>query len=361
MQIKSKDIELSIIVPVYNVEEYLRKCVDSILAQTLQSFELILVDDGSTDNSGKVCDEYKEKDSRVTVIHKSNGGLISAKIAGLKIAVGKYIGFVDGDDWIDDNMYEVMCQAAISNHADIVIVDNDMWVGNRIIKINQGINGGMYNKQKLIADIYPNLAFMGHIYCLGVSPSLCTKIIKRELLLKYQPLVDRQIKGGEDAACSFPCILQADSLYYVKNFYPYHYRVHKKSMTHSKKRLEIEERLSLIKHMSEIAGRFEYEGIKRQVILYSIMVIEELILNAIECEGYIANRYLNEVIQKIRNCCLWGDIASAVQCNNEYMPRQTLTTLRYVMLHKKCDRLYLDFCVFKLRCKQEIKKILYNE
>lgn len=100
--------EISIIVPVYKVEKYLKKCVDSILNQTFKDFELILVDDGSPDNCGKICDEYAHKDSRVKVIHKENGGLSSARNAGLDIAQGEYIGFVDSDDWIEPDMYEIL-------------------------------------------------------------------------------------------------------------------------------------------------------------------------------------------------------------------------------------------------------------
>lgn len=100
--------EISIIVPVYNVEQYLENCIESILNQTFKDFELILVDDGSTDNSGKICDIYEKKDSRIKVIHKNNGGLSSARNTGLDIACGKYIGFVDSDDSIHPKMYEVL-------------------------------------------------------------------------------------------------------------------------------------------------------------------------------------------------------------------------------------------------------------
>ena len=91
---------ISIIVPVYNVEDYIRPCLDSILAQTYTNFEAILVDDGSKDGSGSVCDEYAEKDSRFIVVHKENGGVSSARNKGLEIAKGEYIAFVDSDDWI---------------------------------------------------------------------------------------------------------------------------------------------------------------------------------------------------------------------------------------------------------------------
>lgn len=98
--------KISVIVPIYNVERYLRKCVYSILRQSYKNLEIILVDDGSTDNSGVICDEFAKLDGRIVVIHKVNGGLSSARNDGLEIATGKYIGFVDSDDWIEPNMYK---------------------------------------------------------------------------------------------------------------------------------------------------------------------------------------------------------------------------------------------------------------
>lgn len=111
--------EISIIVPVYNVEKYLENCIESILNQTFKDFELILVDDGSTDNSGKICDIYEKKDTRIKVIHKNNGGLSSARNAGLDIACGKYIGFVDSDDSIHPKMYEVLYNLIKNHKSDI--------------------------------------------------------------------------------------------------------------------------------------------------------------------------------------------------------------------------------------------------
>ncbi len=99
---------VSVIVAVYNIEEYLPRCVDSILAQTYRNLEIILVDDGSKDQSGNICDSYAEKDRRIKVIHKKNGGLSDARNAGMNAATGEYIGFVDGDDWIEPDMYRAM-------------------------------------------------------------------------------------------------------------------------------------------------------------------------------------------------------------------------------------------------------------
>jgi len=118
---KFKKPDISIIVPVFNVEKYLKKCLDSIINQAFQNFELILVDDGSTDNSGKICDEYKIKDKRVKVIHQENKGLSAARNAGIENATGNYIGFVDGDDYISYNMYEFLHNCLIENNADIAV------------------------------------------------------------------------------------------------------------------------------------------------------------------------------------------------------------------------------------------------
>ncbi len=117
--------KLSIIVPVYNVEKYLPKCIESIMAQTYRKFELILVDDGSPDKSGSICDEYATKDSRIIVIHKANGGVSAARNSGLQIASGEYIGFVDPDDYIARNMYENMIKELEEHSVDMVICGYD--------------------------------------------------------------------------------------------------------------------------------------------------------------------------------------------------------------------------------------------
>jgi len=112
---------ISVIIPVYNVEEYLEKCINSVIAQTYRNIEIIMVDDGSTDKSGTMCALLAEKDSRIVVIHKANGGLSSARNAGLNIAKGDYIGFVDSDDWIEPDMYECLISNMLKENADISI------------------------------------------------------------------------------------------------------------------------------------------------------------------------------------------------------------------------------------------------
>ena len=112
---------VSVIVPVYNVESYVAKCIESIVNQTFKDLDIILIDDGSTDSSGSICDRYAEKDKRIKVIHKVNGGVSSARNAGLDIAVGEYIVFVDGDDYINSQMIETLYSVIVENNSDLVM------------------------------------------------------------------------------------------------------------------------------------------------------------------------------------------------------------------------------------------------
>ena len=127
--------KVSVIVPVYNVEKYLKQCLDSIVDQTLEDLEIVLVDDGSVDSSGTICDEYAKKDSRIEVIHKANGGLSDARNVGISKAKGRYIGFVDSDDYIKEDMYEILLNLIKKYDADVSICNlYDVIDGNECIR-----------------------------------------------------------------------------------------------------------------------------------------------------------------------------------------------------------------------------------
>ncbi|WBW98616.1 glycosyltransferase family 2 protein [Oceanirhabdus sp. W0125-5] len=146
--------EISIVVPVYNVERYLRKCISSILEQSFKDFELILVDDGSTDNSGRICDEYKEKDSRIKVIHQENSGLSAARNIGIQTSEGKYITFIDSDDFIHPNMLEVLYNNLHTNKADISICDyNIVYEDKEVTKEFSNNNTKVYSNIEAVKKI----------------------------------------------------------------------------------------------------------------------------------------------------------------------------------------------------------------
>lgn len=141
---------ITIVVPVYNVERYLYKCVNSIINQTYKNMEIILVDDGSTDKSSLICDELAKQDSRIVVLHKQNGGLSSARNAGIEFAKGKYIGFIDSDDYIDERMFELLHNALIDNNADLSVC-NYSWVNEDGVAFNStNLSSCVYDAKEVL-------------------------------------------------------------------------------------------------------------------------------------------------------------------------------------------------------------------
>ena len=131
-------VAISIIVPVYNVEKLLSKCVDSILNQNFKDFELLLIDDGSKDKSGLICEEYAKKDSRISVYHKTNGGLSSARNYGIEHALGEFITFIDSDDYVDKSMLEILYNNMIENDVDLSITGvRDIYDGKTSIDVDR--------------------------------------------------------------------------------------------------------------------------------------------------------------------------------------------------------------------------------
>lgn len=135
--------KISVIIPVYRVEKYIRRCLDSVIGQSYRNLEIIVVDDGSPDNCGVICDEYAAHDERIRVIHKQNGGVSSARNAGLAIAEGEWIGWIDSDDWVEPDMYEYLLNNALESGADICVC------GRREIYSNRNVRRGWEQKQVL--------------------------------------------------------------------------------------------------------------------------------------------------------------------------------------------------------------------
>lgn len=169
---------ISIIVPVYNVEQYLDDCLVSILNQTYKNLEIILIDDGSTDNSGKICDEYAKKDSRIIVFHKENGGVSSARNAGLRIAKGIYIGFVDPDDWIAEDMYEVLYLNAKKYDTDVSVCKSKIVINRNLKKLGHQINN------TILLNLKESMYYMLS-YKEGYSCGPCNKIYKKDIIKKF--------------------------------------------------------------------------------------------------------------------------------------------------------------------------------
>lgn len=227
-------MDLSIVVPVYNVEKYLDKCVKSILKQSKKDMEIILVDDGSTDSSGKMCDDFSKMDERIRTIHKSNGGLTSAWKAGVEFARGKYIGFVDSDDWIDEDMFEKLYEAAQKNKADMVICGLVYEFENpNIPKRNESslLNEGIYDRKKIMEEIYPKLLNDGSFFGRTIQPARVTKLYSRDIIIKNMHLCSETVSIGEDLQLTFAVLCDASCVVMLQNYFPYHYWINNNSMT----------------------------------------------------------------------------------------------------------------------------------
>lgn len=210
---------ISIIVPIYNIECYLGTCIESIIKQTYTNLEIILVDDGSPDRCSEICDLYAKKDSRIRVIHKSNGGLVSARKAGLAAATGIYVGYVDGDDWIGPGFIEVL-YCAIQN-ADMSVAGQSRDLFNTNSYIINNMPAGRYEGEDLTV-LQQNMLSCGDFFKLGITTYVWNKLFKREKLIKHQNAVDNQITIGEDAAVVYPYIMECTAIQIINNC-EYHY------------------------------------------------------------------------------------------------------------------------------------------
>ena len=225
----------SVIVPIYKVEPFLEKCVDSILNQTFSDFELILVDDGSPDRCPEICDEYARKDSRVRVIHKKNGGLVNARNTGIGAAEGRYICYVDGDDWIDTTLLETVYQDAIVNHdPDMVIYGAVKKFSDRDEMLVDDLPEGLYVKEQLIQQVYPYMMYDSRKpFCKGlIFPVAWNKIYKRELLEKHY-CENEKIRMGEDNAFVYECVWHSERIYISNKVLYFYNQLNAGSMVNS--------------------------------------------------------------------------------------------------------------------------------
>lgn len=259
---------LSVIVPVYNTEKYLKECVDSILAQTYKDYELILVDDGSTDASPGICDEYAEKYEHVTVIHKKNCGLLHTRKAGLAAAKGEYISYIDSDDFIAPDMYEYMMSRAVEYDVDVAICNLATYKDGETEPKTEYNKQGFYDKKRLEEEIYPYMLFCNAPSRSGLVPSLCNKIIRKKVLDNVLMHADDSISYGEDALCSYPCVLDSDSMYLAEDKFFYFYRQVPTSLTNSYDKMLLDKFNLLINLLDEAFAKRGFDG-KRQLDCYA--------------------------------------------------------------------------------------------
>lgn len=236
---KENDLLLSVIVPVYNVEQYIGRCLDSICNQTYGNLEIICVNDGSTDHSLEIIQEYAKSDSRIQIVMKENGGLVSARKAGVQKASGEYATYVDSDDWIEQNMYADMMRLCSETKADIITSGCIRDYGTHIVLEKENIRPGIYEGENLRKEIWMRMIDTETFFRSNISIHLYNKIYRKDLLKHYQCKVDDYVNVGDDAACVYPCVLNARKIAITEKCY-YHYCMRANSTMGTKKADELD-------------------------------------------------------------------------------------------------------------------------
>lgn len=259
--------KISVIVPIFRVEDYLYRCVDSIINQTYTNLEIILVDDGSPDNCPTICDEYTAKDSRIRVVHKKNGGLSDARNTGLEIATGEYISFIDSDDWIDINMYELMLNNIKKYDADIVTSNINYIYENQVNK--------KYNENKIV--VFETEAAMKELIQDGLVQAVVWNKLYRKKLL--EGILFEKGKCNEDEFFTYKILARSKKIVYSP-LPLYNYRQRNTSIMgeYSLKRLDSVE--ALFERMNFIKENFyNLYSLEKKIFCNTCIFHYKMILN----------------------------------------------------------------------------------
>lgn len=228
---KNGNPKVSVIVPVYNITSYIQECVTSIQKQTYRNIEIILIDDGSTDGSGELCEKLAKKDGRIQVIRQENKGVVSARNRGIKASSGIYISFIDGDDWIEPDMIEVLLNQI--GEADLITtkVCRELTSGKWIEECDK-FPEGLYSGEKL-SIILDKMIYDFENECVQpLIPGMCNKLYASDLVKKVYRTLDTNITYEEDAVFTYKCLLQCSSIVVSHQSF-YHYQYRKGSAIHS--------------------------------------------------------------------------------------------------------------------------------
>lgn len=262
-------VQISVIVPIYKIEAYLPKCIDSLLNQSFRDFELILVNDGSPDGCPKICDDYAMTDSRIKVVHKENGGLLSARKEGLKNANGKYIAYVDGDDWVDNYYLDILFKLAEANNSDLVVTGHFREFDGKIETFNPKLTGN-FNEDEILGSILPKSIYNGRFCEHEISTYVWNKLFKKELLEKVLYDVPNEIIMGEDAAITYTYLSLTKKLT-ISKIPLYYYRQRHDSIVKSIENPEIEYyRLGLLMSFlkEKLKGVLDEGNLNTQIMFY---------------------------------------------------------------------------------------------
>lgn len=313
--------KISVIVPIYKAEKYLNRCIDSLLAQTFSDFELLLIDDGSPDKSGDICDVYAEKDSRVRVFHKKNGGVSSARQCGLDNAIGEYVIHADPDDWVEKDMLASMYSKATYDNSDIVICDfyMDMARSTKYIHVNISSNNHKILLQEILSD--------------KLHAALWNKLIRRELYHRYNISFPIEMNLWEDKfVCTSLFMNDVKVAYLPIAYYHYDNCSNSNSIVRNVSKNSIDSQIYYITHFEGLLNDIKYESLFRDM---KLMVKDR----AFVCGDLSYNDFINifpdvnsnfKKSFKLFSCRFYANLALLI--HNMEFPRM-LYTLQNKILH----------------------------
>lgn len=323
---------LSVIVPVYNAEKYLDNCINSILNQTFTNFELILVDDGSKDRSAEICDKYADIDGRVKVIHKTNGGVRSARNEGLKESKGIYVSYADADDWLDLDAYESMMRLVVQEDADILacgyIEENP---DGTILRSNE-VKTGVYRGRIIEDKVLTKVLYTGDFYSAGLIPALWNKIFRKDILTKNQFNVSDAIVLGEDSVVTYPALLEADCIVVDNSICSYHYRIIQTSMAHSFNQRIFQDAFLLYQNLSEVFKAKNNENMLVQLnyyICYILLLGVSRVLSR-GCQENLIRRY--RILKNVAEMTFVSEVISKIEF--EKVDKRTKKQLELLYKHR---------------------------
>lgn len=266
-------VKVSVIVPVYNAEDYLAQCASSVLSQPFESVELILVDDGSTDGSGKICDDYSAKYPNVRTVHKENGGLSSARNAGLKVASGEYIFFLDADDWLGSSPLCELYDIARREDCDFVrfrLKGDGGW------PISYGADvrliEGLYDKERIREELYPYLICTENL-TLGPVVAVWRSLYRRSFLEDNDLWFDETVRYSEDILFSSVLMTKTERFYYTESGFYYHYRVNPDSISRSFRSDRWDSNKILYRKMEEYFAHFNGYNFYEQLDFFGAYLV----------------------------------------------------------------------------------------
>lgn len=293
-KVMEKGYKISVIVPIYNVEPYLVKCIESILGQTYTNLQVILVDDGATDDSGKICDDFARKDNRIQVIHKMNGGLVSARKAGLKIADGDFIGFVDSDDYVEPSYYEILLKDIVNSQADLVHTG--------YIYDQYGYSTKILQFENAVCDLNSDVAaqmikqyILGQEKSINITASIWSKLFKSDLIKKcYEKVPDGQ-SFGEDLICLCACLLEGKKICLHREAF-YHYNMRPGSITNKKEVISLLDAAALYHCLKKLFSSYDIlDQVNLSLDHYYVGLTVSMIKKIDSFSGYIYNYVFRDI------------------------------------------------------------------